>query len=248
MFSLDGTTAAVIGMLFVASLFRSAFGFGEALLAVPMLAFVMPVQGAVPLAVLASIVIAGIVVVQDWHRIHLASAGRLMAASLVGIPLGLWALKRVPGPLVETGLGVVIALFALYSLMDHRSGRKLHDDRLAWLFGFAAGLFGGAYGINGPPLVVYGALRRWTPVHFRATLQAYFFPAGLVTMAGYWFTGLWTSEVNHNFLLSLPGILVATAAGRALNRRLHPQRFLLYVHGALLVLGLLLIWKARSTA
>jgi hypothetical protein len=36
---------------------------------------------------------------------------------------------------------------------------ELQDDRLAWLFGFAAGVLGEAYGMNGPPLVVYGALR-----------------------------------------------------------------------------------------
>jgi hypothetical protein len=31
--------------------------------------------------------------------------------------------------------------------------------------------------MNGPPLVIYGALRRWTPERFRATLQGYFLPA-----------------------------------------------------------------------
>lgn len=247
MFSPHAATAAIIAMLFVASLFRSAFGFGEALLAVPMLAFVMPVQAAVPLAVLASVVIAGIVVFQDWRNIHLRSAGWLLVAALCGLPLGLWVLKQVPERVVERGLGAVIVLFALYSLLDrHRS--RLHNDRLAWLFGFTAGVLGGAYGINGPPLVVYGTLRRWTPVHFRATLQAYFLPVGLVSLTGYWLTGLWTAEVSHDFLVSLPAILLATVAGRELNRRLHPQRFIVYVHGGLLALGVLLLWRARSAA
>jgi uncharacterized protein len=38
-------------------------------------------------------------------------------------------------------------------------------------------VFGGAYGMNGPPLVVYRAMRRWSPPHFRAILEGYFLPA-----------------------------------------------------------------------
>ena len=55
---------------------------------------------------------------------------------------------------------------------------------MAWLFGFGAGVLGGAYGMNGPPLVAYGALRHWSPKRFRATLQGYFLPASLVGIAG----------------------------------------------------------------
>ena len=42
---------------------RSAFGFGEALVAVPLLALVMPVTVAAPIAALVSITVAAIVVI-----------------------------------------------------------------------------------------------------------------------------------------------------------------------------------------
>jgi uncharacterized membrane protein YfcA len=48
----------VIVVVFVATLIRSSFGFGEALVAVPLLALRMPIQVAAPLAVLVSITIA----------------------------------------------------------------------------------------------------------------------------------------------------------------------------------------------
>jgi uncharacterized membrane protein YfcA len=123
----------------------------------------------------------------------------------------------------------------------------LKDDRLAWLFGFAAGILGGAYGMNGPPLVVYGALRRWSPEHFRATLQGYFFPASLLGLAGYYFTGLWVPDVTRYYLLSLAPAFVAVFFGRAMNRRMRGIRFLVYVHVGLIVVGILLlanvIWR-----
>ena len=65
-------------VIFAATLIRSAFGFGEALVAVPLLALRMPVTVAAPLAVLASVVVAGVIVVQDWRKIEVRSAAGLV--------------------------------------------------------------------------------------------------------------------------------------------------------------------------
>src|SRR3569623_2623820 len=92
--------------------------------------------------------------------------------------------------------------------------------------GFCSGILVGAYGMNGPPLVVYGARRRWAPQHFRATLQGYFLPASVVAMAGYWFAGLWVPEVTHYYLISLIVALPATHLGMVYNRRLRGEVFL----------------------
>src|SRR5699024_8628163 len=112
----------------------------------------------------------------------------------MGTPLGLLLLLMASGPVIKSILAVVIICFSIYS----SCGRKpitLTDDKFAWPFGFCAGVLGGAYGTNGPPLVIYGLLRRWTSQEFRATLQGYFLPASLMTACGYWFAGLWTAPV-----------------------------------------------------
>jgi len=238
----SGTTIHVLAVLFLATFIRSALGFGEALVAVPLLALTMPVQVAAPLAVLVSITVAIVIVIQDWRNIHVRSAGWLVLSTLAGIPLGLLLLKTVPESIVKAILGVFIIAFAIYSL----AGRKpeLHSDRLAPLFGFAAGILGGAYGMNGPPLVVYGVLRRWTPVQFRATLQGYFLIASIVGMAGYALTGLWTRTVSGYFLLSLPLALIAIFIGRAVHLRLGSSRFLISVNVGLALIGVLLLKQA----
>lgn len=236
-------TAQVPAVFFLATVIRSAFGFGEALIAVPLLALVLPVEVAAPVAVLISITVAAVVVAQDWRHVHLGSAGWLVFSTLFGIPVGLLILKTVPEPIVKGMLAVVIVAFSLYSLAS-RHRFELKNDRLAWLFGFGAGVLGGAYGMNGPPLVVYGAMRGWSPANFRATLQGYFLPASLLGMAGYWTAGLWTSAVNRYYLLSLPAALVAIFLGRAINRRLEAHRFLLYVHLGLIAIGAMLLVQA----
>jgi hypothetical protein len=98
--------------------------------------------------------------------------------------------------------------------------------------------------MNGPPLVIYGAMRRWSPQHFRATLQGYFLPASVVAMAGYWLAGLWVPAVTHYFLLSLPVAIPAIFLGRLVNHRLRTDSFFAYVHLGLVCVGLVLLIQA----
>ena len=236
-------TLAVVAVLFFATVIRSAFGFGEALVAVPLLALLVPVGIAAPVAVLASITVALVVVIQDWRHIHVRSAARLVVSTFFGIPLGLLVLKTVPEAIVKGTLAVVIIGFSIFSLA-RPSHYELKSDRLAWVFGFFAGVLGGAYGVNGPPLVIFGTLRKWSPAHFRATLQGYFLPASTAGMCGYFFAGLWTSTVNRYYLWSLPGIVLAAFVGRAIHRRLNANQFVLYVHVMLIGIGVLLLFQA----
>ena len=245
----DLTTVHVVIVIFIATLIRSTFGFGEALVAVPLLAFVIPVDVATPVAVLASITVAVVVLVQDWRDVHVRSARSLILSTFLGIPLGLLLLTRVAEPVVKAALAVVIIAFSTYSLVGRRP-HELKDDRLAWLFGFGAGIMGGAYGMNGPPLVIYGSLRRWSPERFRATLQGYFLPASLVGMLGYWLAGLWVPAVTRYYLVSLPAIIGATLLGRMANRRFHVELFVSLINVGLIAIGAFLLvqsaWGLRS--
>lgn len=170
----------------------------------PLLALFLPLQVAAPLAVLLSITIAAVVVVQDWREIHFRSAMWLLLATLPGIPCGLLLLTSHHQAVVKAVLGAIILAFSVFSLCGRSP--QLERDRRGWLLacGFCAGLLGGAYGMNGPPLVVYGTMRRWTARHFRATLQAYFLPASVLAMTGYWFSGLWVPDVTRDYLLHCP--------------------------------------------
>jgi uncharacterized protein len=245
--AIEATSLLIVLILLIASLIRSAFGFGEALIAVPLLAFFIPLEVAAPLAVLVSITIATIVVIQDWRKIHLLSAGWLLLATVFGIPLGLALLKSRHQLLVKGMLGGIIVAFAIYSLIG-RAAVELKNDHRGWLLGcgFLAGVLGGAYGMNGPPLAIYGTMRRWTAQHFRATLQAYFLPASVIGMSGYWVTGLWTRTVTHYFLISIPAVVLGVAIGRAINHRLHGEGFAKYIYMGLAVTGMVLLIQAAK--
>ena len=194
---------------------------------------------------LVSITVAGIVVVQDWKHIHLRSTGWLVFSTLFGIPLGLSLLTSSHQRAVKGALGIIILGFSIYSFSG-RAPLELKRDNRAWLLacGFCAGVLGGAYGMNGPPLVIYGAMRRWSVQHFRATLQGYFLPASIIGMSGYFMAGLWTPAVTRYYLLSLPVTLAGIFLGRVINHRIHGDNFLKYIYIGLAVIGGILIIQA----
>jgi uncharacterized membrane protein YfcA len=242
---LDADTGYVIAVIFLATLIRSTLGFGEALVAVPLLAFRIPVVIAAPLAVMVSVIVALAIVLQDWRRIELRAAGGLVLASLFGIPVGVLLLASVDDRLVKMILGALIIAFSIY-VLALRGTLRLRTDHAGWMIGCGviSGILGGAYGMNGPPLVVYGTLRRWSPQHFRATLQGYFLPASLAGLIGYGSIGLWNGTIWRYFLLALPAVAIATLLGRALNHRMSGDRFFRIVYAGLVVIGAALLLQA----
>ncbi|MEP7367986.1 MAG: sulfite exporter TauE/SafE family protein, partial [Acidobacteriota bacterium] len=137
----DAVAVSVAAIIFLGTLVRSALGFGEALVAVPLMALVIPVEEAAPVAVLVSIAVAAMILLQDWRKVHFRSAGRLLVSTLFGIPAGLALLRFAPQPVVKAVLAVVIIAFSLHALASSRQ-QSLSDDRWAWLFGFQAGILG----------------------------------------------------------------------------------------------------------
>jgi uncharacterized protein len=234
-------TIYVMGVIFIATLIRSAIGFGEALVAVPLLAMRISLRTAAPLAVMVSITIAALIIVQDWQKVYFRSAARLLLPTFFGIPLGLLLLTSVHQQAVRLLLASIIICFAVYSLSKTHT-LELKQDSNPWLLfcGFVAGILGGAYGMNGPPLAVYGTMRRWSPQHFRATLQGYFLPASILGMVGYLWNGLWSRELALYYALCLPVTIPAIWLGRVANQRLPAETFSKYVFGGLIIIGVLL--------
>lgn len=234
------TVVLTVTIVVLATFAASAFGFGEALLAVPLLLLFLPAEVVAPLTILVSILLGGMIVVQDRRDVQIRQVAGLLFYSLLGTPLGILLLMFAPEGVIKRLLGAVILLFAIYSLFGTQRPVQI-SARWQWAFGVAAGVLGGAYGMNGPPVVLYGTLRRWTPTVFRASLQGFFLPASLVIAAGYWFAGLWSPEALWYTLYSLPGCVVAILLGRRLNQRLEPEAFHRYVYAGLVLIAALLI-------
>lgn len=241
---MDFTTThlVVMGILFLSTFIRSALGFGDALIAMPLLAMVVGLQVATPLTAMGATTIAIAILLRAWKKVDLKDAWRLILATLIGVPIGIFFLRTAPEVIVKSLLGVTIAGFGLYNLIIPDLP-ELKNENWAYLTGVIAGILGGAYNTNGPPVVVYGMLRRWDPEKFRATLQGTLFPTGLAILISHGLAGMWTSRVVNFYLFSLPVILAGVLLGGLVNKLIPQGKFDQIVHGFLVLIGILLILR-----
>lgn len=234
------TTILVLAILFLSTFIRSALGFGDALIAMPLLALVIGIQVATPLVAMGASTIAFTILLKSWRKVEIKAAWRLVIATWIGIPLGIFFLKSAPEILVKSLLGILLMGFGAYNLFVPDLP-KLLNEKWALVTGLIAGILGGAYNTNGPPVVIYGMLRRWDPEKFRATLQGYFLPTGFAILITHGLAGMWTTQVIRLYGYSIPIIIAAVLLGEKVNLLIPQGKFDKIIYGFLVVIGFFLI-------
>lgn len=228
-------------IMFFAIFTQSVAGFGTALISMPLLAGAMGVQAAAPLVALIALAAEIILLIRYRHAINLRTVGSLSATSLIGIPFGIFILQRADESIVLTLLGLIITSYALYALLNLRLPEIKHPS-WAYGFGFLGGVLSGAYNTGGPPIVIYGSCRRWSPQEFRSNLQGYFLLNSVTTIITHTLAQHYTALVWQSFVFAFPGAMLGLAAGISLDRYINPQLFRKIVMVLLIVLGLNLIF------
>lgn len=231
---------AVLIVLFVAALVKSVLGFGDALIAVPLLTLILGIQVTAPLVTLIGTLVTLLLVVRNRKTIDVRAIWQLTLIAMIGVPIGVWGLKNLPEKPITGGLGIVLILVGLYYLRRPQL-QPVRGFRWTVLFGLASGIFGGAYNMSGAPMIVYGTLRQWQPSEFRGTLQSYFLIIGLTVLINHATAGLWTAQVWQLFVLSLPVIGLGFWIGTWLGDTLPREKFEQALYVALIVLGTVLI-------
>lgn len=226
----------ILGIIsFGAGFIQGLSGFGSVLLSLPLLAIFLDVRTAIPLVGLYGVALTVFLLVQlrqhwDWRKLY-----PLCAGSVPGAPVGVWLLNRLDAQIIQWIVGVVLILYALYSLLMKPVAREF--ARIwAYIAGFLAGCLGGAISASGPPVIVYTSLQPWSKDQIKVTLQGFFVISGLVVIVSQTVGGLMTEKVIIFFLASLPVLIFGTWIGSLLYGRVKDES---YRRIMLVILGLL---------
>lgn len=224
----------------VASFVMGLAGFGIGLVSLAFLPFLMSPVTAVVLMTVYALAFSVVMFVQLRRDVAPAVLIDLIAGSVVGTPLGVWVLATLPVPVLNRLIGAMLIVAVLLEWAgrypEHLAGRR-------WGLGAGAlaGLIGAAVGTPGPPVIVYAATQRWSPRTMKANLQAFFIANQAVTLAGYWWAGLLTSEVwRLTAAFAVPAAL-GVVAGVLLFNRVDHVRFRRVVFALLFFSGLTLL-------
>ena len=231
-----------IVILFVAYVIKGLSGFGSGLVAIPLLAFFLPLPFIVP--VLALLSYTGTVYQSVTYRRDVVwrDLWPLLPFSLVGITIALWLLVNADVTVLTFMLGVFIFCYAVYSLLPHdiKSGSRF------WAVpaGGFAGLIGALFGTGGPFYVLYLKMRKVTKQQFRATITMIFLVDGGIRISGYFYSDLFTIKMLVLALLLLPVLMLAMYVGQHIHIKINDRRFNQVVSTLLLMSGLSLAIKS----
>lgn len=234
--------ALLLAIIFLAVFTQSLAGFGSALIAMGLLVPLIGIRAAAPLVAAVTLILEIFLVVYYRQALKVSNVWRLVAASIIGIPFGVLFLKQIDEQVMMILLGFVITGYALYALLRFRLPR-LEQPAWAYLFGLAAGMLGGAYNTSGPPVIIYGHCRRWSPPEFKGNLQGFFLISSTLVAITHLWGRSFTADIWRMFLLSLPALGVGLFAGLKLEKRIQPAAFNWIVLVLLVVLGARLVFS-----
>eukprot|EP00871_Galdieria_phlegrea_P001871 jgi/Galph1/2685/GphlegSOOS_G1365.1 len=214
--------------------FTQAFaGFGFAIVAVGILSqFGWIVNSNVfqdiqPIAAVVGALIGWVLVGSQWKKVQWKEITPLLVSCMITTPLGAWGLHYVNHSVSLHVLGSLIFGFVVYSFSGLKLPKKWFANRFAaWSMGGLAGIFGGAFDINGPPLVFYGHAKQWQPDEFkRNVLTVISLNSSFVVICDGICGRLNDYYVGPFLLYSLPFVAFGTYLGIISSKQLGAKRF-----------------------
>ena len=226
---------------------RGGVGFGGGVVAVPMLALVLPIQLIVPVMTTLNFLASARHGVRDRRLIQWRDVRRLMPAALLGVLLGLYLFTAIDPRPLSRALGVFVMLYALYMLWT--AGRlPVVTERwakpLAAAMGAAAGLVGTLFGgAAGPLFVIYLNTQRLSKDQFRATMTAIMMGMSIARITGYASLGFLDLSGLKYLAAAIPLMLLGGFIGDLVVRRIDQRRFERALGGLLIASGALLAFR-----
>jgi uncharacterized membrane protein YfcA len=226
---------------------RGAAGFGAVLIAVPMLAFILPVSTAVSVATALTAITSVHQVSRDWRRVAWWQFITMSLYTIIGIGAGFYFINMLDDNALRHFLGVFLIIYSIYTLVTAKAPVVLParwHRILAAGTGIAGGLFGALFGAGvGPIYVIYFNMLRVDKEVFRVTMSTVMLLGGAARMAGYASFGFYQRPAIALIAIGLPLVIVGSWLGDRLLRKLNPQAFCWFVGGLILLSGISLLLK-----
>jgi hypothetical protein len=174
-----------------------------------------------------------------WRDVQWRSVGVLLAGTLIGTPVGVYVLSRVPEAYMRLGLAVFVVVTA--ALLWRGFALKSAPGQPATLAtGFFGGLLNGTFGIGGPPIILFYFSSPAGAIAGRASLIAFFLGMDVIGLGTQTWNGLITRDHVWHAALFLPALLIGISIGARSFRGSDPEVFRRRVLILIAVIGVLI--------
>jgi uncharacterized membrane protein YfcA len=179
-----------------------------------------------------------------WKLRHAMSAARLwpfLLGGALGVPIGAEVLRGANPESFRAGVGILLIAFSVYSLarptLRVAAGGRIADSGVALL----SGMLGGATGLSGILVILWGTARGWPKDELRVVFSASVVAINATAILWFGGTGAMDAQMLKLLALTLPAVLIGTWLGLKLYGRFNEAGFRRLVIGLLLVSGVTLI-------
>lgn len=223
-------------------------GFGANVVALPLLAHLMPLRFAVPMMLLLDLSAAAFLGLRNHRLVELRELGRLLPWMLGGMLVGATVLAQAGDRLLLGLLGAFVLAVACWSLLA-AAGSKTPpapaSPRWAVPAGLGGGVFSALFGSGGPLYTIYLARRVPDPARLRASIAALILGAAGVRGVLFLANGLLAQPgLLATSLALLPGAALGYFAGSRLHAHLPAARVRQGVWLMLIGSGASLLWRS----
>jgi len=241
-----GNIIALSIIIFIASVVRGFTGFGLALVAVPLLQFIMPVTDTAVFIAIINLTFSLLYYRRSRTVIKGQPLGRMALWTGIGVASGTVVLKFVNPAYIQLVWGLLI-IFIVIALAGGVSFSIRSDASAMTMSGLFGGLLAGATGITGPPVAVILSARKTPKEKFNAIISVFILFAVSYALVFYLISGLIAWETALLALCSVPALLAGLRTGDVLVARISQKTFTSVVYIVLLIMGIITLFKGAKT-
>jgi len=240
MINVDTPTLLMIAAAYlIAALVKGVTGLGFSSTCLPILVFAVGLKTALPLVIIPSIA-SNLVVMRQAGDIvgAVRQFWPMLIATVPGLLIGLYFLSAVNGGRLAAALGLVLILYALFTLARPHVALSGGVGRLlAMPVGFTTGLVNGLTGSQVMPVLPYLMALNLPPQRFVQSINCMFTLSSLVMVSGLATLGLATLETTVISIAGLVCVAIGVGLGAQIRERLNAQTFRRVVLWVLMALG-----------
>ena len=238
------TYLAAFFIVLFAYFLRGITGFGSGLIAIPLLAHLLPLTFVVPMVLVLDFVASIVLSRHTRLQVRWDEVRSLLPTSIVGIIIGTIMLVSLPREPLLVSLALFVIFFGLRYVFNVHSEKPISRW---WSIptGLSGGVIGALFGTGGPPYVVYLSHRLHDKTQLRGTLSGLFLIDGAFRLVTFVSMGLMFQEqMLTALLMGLPVIGMGLYLGNKVHLGISHRQQLALIGGLLLISGGSLLWKA----
>lgn len=234
---------AITGII-ITGISKSGFAGGAGVVAVPILALVMPVPQAAALILPLLIVMDIKAVHLYWRHLNVKVLMDIIPAALFGILIGSLLLTNSSGLILQITLGVISILFACWQSLTPYFGR-MRGAGIFW--GSISGITSTLIHAGGPPINIYLISKGLPKLTWLATSAIFFGVMNIVKVIPYSFTGQWSIDLLWLSLILVPIAYFGIWLGHLIQHHVSEAYFMKICRGLLFISGTILLGKTFIT-